>query len=137
MYGSATNLATAEHDGQNAQHLCVKVGTCLKFIDLANIIYVQAAGNYVGITMITGETVHTKESISHIAKRLPDHLFIRIHRSYLVNLAYVKEIRPRQNNYEFTLTCDTCLLTGTTYRKLIHQRFSINHVQASLPPMTA
>lgn len=124
MYDSPTNFVTTAHEVQNAQQLCVKVGTSIKLIEMVNIAYVQAAGNYVGIVMVGGETVHTKETISHIAERLPLRLFVRIHRSCIVNIRCIREIKSRQNNYEFTLNNGTRILSGTTYRKATRERFS-------------
>lgn len=112
----------------NAVHqLSIKIGTHLKLVETPNIVCVQAAGNYVGIVMVTGEVLHTKETISHIVERLPNDLFIRIHRSYVVNIRHIREIRSKQNHYEFTLVNDARLFSGTTYRKSIRKQFSINH----------
>lgn len=126
MYDSLAHSVMIERDDLAARQLCVKVGTCIRFNEMANIVYVQAAGNYVGVVMASGETIHTKETISHIAERLPHHLFVRIHRSYIVNVRYIREIKSRQNNYDFTLSGDIHLLSGTTYRKFVRKQFSIN-----------
>ena len=126
MYDSAAHFTMRARDEPVTHQLSVKVGTCIRFNEMANIVYVQAAGNYVGIVMVGGETVHTKETISHIAERLPHHLFFRIHRSYIVNVRYIREIKSRQNNYDFTLSGDIHLLSGTTYRKFVRKQFSIN-----------
>lgn len=134
LYDNTARVVMTERRNPVIHQLCVKVGTCIRFIEMVNIVYVRAAGNYVGIVMVSGETVHTKATISHIAERLPDHMFVKIHRSYIVNLACIKEIKPRQNNYEFTLSGNIRLLSGTTYRKLIHKRFSVNSERAGKFP---
>lgn len=117
---------TSKKSDQASSYLAVKVGTSIKLLELAQIIYVQAAGNYVGVVIISGQTMHTKETISHIANRLPEHVFIRIHRSLILNREYVREIRSRGKNYEFTLVNGVSLLSGVTYRKQIRGQFFVN-----------
>lgn len=110
---------------QASRYLAVRVGTSIKLLEFAQIIYVQAASNYVGLRIASGQTVHTKETISHIALRLPQTEFVRIRRSFILNRKYVHEIRPRGNNYEFTLANGTRLLSGITYRKHVRDQFLI------------
>lgn len=102
--------------------LPVKVGTDFKMIEINAIVYIRASGNYVGLVMVGGETVHTKETISHIAERLPQPPFLRIRRSLLVNCLYIKGIKSRGHNYEFALLGDVHLLSGTTFRAEIRER---------------
>lgn len=124
MHDLAENYAVTNHNEQTDHQLYVKVGTSIKLVEMANIVCAQAAGNYVGIVMVTGETIHAKETISHIAARMPGDLFVRIHRSYVVNIRYIRELKSRQNNYELTLMNDMRVLSGTTYRKYLRKRFS-------------
>jgi two-component system response regulator LytT len=49
-----------------------------------NIRYVESLGNYIHIHTASGDKILTKENISSIEERLPDH-FLRIHSSILVN----------------------------------------------------
>jgi DNA-binding LytR/AlgR family response regulator len=63
------------------------------FIDLREVISVQAQGNYVKLQRQSASHV-LRESISAIAERLKPYGFTRIHRSMLVNGSYVEEIRP-------------------------------------------
>lgn len=130
-YDNAAHFIMTATEEPAARQLYVKVGTCIKLIQMADIVYVQAAGNYVGIVMVSGETIHTKETIFHVAERLPHHLFVRIHRSYIVNIRYIREIKSQQNNYAITVANDVRILSGTTYRKRIRERFSVGLGRAS------
>jgi two-component system LytT family response regulator len=63
------------------------------FVKTAEIDWVEAAGNYVHLHL--GPTRHLlRETISGLAARLDPSLFARIHRSTIVNLDRVKEMRP-------------------------------------------
>ena len=115
----------ASNSGEAPRYLLVKVGTSVKLLELAQIIYIQAAGNYVGVVIANGQKVHTKETISHIASRLPVSVFVRIHRSLILNRHYILEIQSRRKNYVFTLVNGIRLLSGTTYRKHIRGQFLV------------
>lgn len=54
---------------------------------------VQAEGNYVLLQRDSGSYL-LRESISEMADKLKAYGFIRIHRSMLVNSAFVEEIKP-------------------------------------------
>lgn len=54
-------------------------------ITFSDVLYVESLADYVKIHLIGNNTVQTKEKISALANRLPDH-FIRIHRSFLINV---------------------------------------------------
>jgi LytTr DNA-binding domain len=62
-------------------------------LDLADILAVQAEGNYVSLQHRTNAyLVH--ESLSSLAEKLKPYGFIRIHRSVVVNISAVEEIQP-------------------------------------------
>ena len=67
-------------------------GTIL-LLNLFDIVAVQAEGNYVSLQhQLHHYLVH--ESLSSIADKLKPYGFIRIHRSVVVNISAVEEIRP-------------------------------------------
>lgn len=73
--------------------LAIKSKGRILFIDPTDIVAVQAEGNYVLFVREAGSHM-LRESISVVARELKPYGFIRIHRSVLVNSAYVKEIQP-------------------------------------------
>ena len=62
------------------------------FVDVAELVSVEAHGNYVLLQQKAG-TYLLRETISGIAEKLRAHGFIRIHRSVLVNIAFVDTIQ--------------------------------------------
>jgi DNA-binding LytR/AlgR family response regulator len=73
--------------------IAIKVKRSILFIDVADLIAVEAKGNYVLFLRTSGSHM-LRESISTIEEKLNRHGFVRIHRSVLVNAALVEEIRP-------------------------------------------
>lgn len=63
------------------------------FVDVAELVSVEAQGNYVLLQQKAGSYL-LRETISGIAEKLRSHGFIRIHRSVLVNIAFVETIQP-------------------------------------------
>jgi DNA-binding LytR/AlgR family response regulator len=63
------------------------------FLDLAEIVAVQAEGNYVSLLHPPNPYL-LRESLSSMAKKLKPYGFIRIHRSVVVNISAVEEIQP-------------------------------------------
>lgn len=63
------------------------------FMELADIIAVQAEGNYVSLQRRSNPYL-LRESLSSIAEKLKPYGFVRIHRSVLVNTSLVEEIQP-------------------------------------------
>lgn len=73
--------------------VAIKVKGRILFLKLDDVIVVKAEGNYVSLQRNAGSHL-LRESISVVAERLEPHGFIRIHRSVLVNTAFVEEIMP-------------------------------------------
>ena len=63
------------------------------FLNLDEIDWVEAAANYVRLN-VGKESYFFRETISRVAERLNPNLFIRIHRSTIVNVRKIKELIP-------------------------------------------
>ena len=73
--------------------MLVKSGARLLFIPFDELDYVRAAANYVSLHV--GPEVHdVREKISVLEANLPAARFLRIHRSYIVNLAMLRALYP-------------------------------------------
>jgi two-component system, LytTR family, response regulator len=72
--------------------LVVRDGEKLFFVPVNQITRISAEGNYVRIHTATGFHM-IRETISRIESRLNPEQFMRIHRSEIINIDYIKEIR--------------------------------------------
>jgi DNA-binding LytR/AlgR family response regulator len=72
--------------------MAIKSDGRILFINLSEVIAIQAQGNYVLLQCESGP-FRLRESISQLAARLKHFGFVRIHRSTLVNRSWVEEIR--------------------------------------------
>ena len=76
-----------------ASRIAIKSNGRVIFINPNDVVTVEAEGNYVLLQQRSGSHL-LREAISVMAKKLEVYGFVRIHRSVLVNSAYVEEIRP-------------------------------------------
>jgi len=78
---------------RQAPRIAFKAKGSILFLDLPDILAVQAEGNYVSLQHRPNSyLVH--ESLSSMAEKLKPYGFIRIHRSVVVNISAVEKIQP-------------------------------------------
>ncbi len=84
-----------------------------------DIVYIESLSDYIKITTIKGE-ITSKEKISKLALRLPD-IFIRIHRSFIINTDKIKNISSDK-----VMVDDVHLTIGRSYRKVVKESLNNN-----------
>ena len=90
---AASHVPRLDGVSRQAPRIAFKAKGSILFLDLADILAVQAEGNYVSLRPRTSpHLVH--ESLSSMAEKLKPYGFIRIHRSVVVNISAVEEIQP-------------------------------------------
>jgi DNA-binding LytR/AlgR family response regulator len=78
--------------------IAIKAKGRILFINPGDVVAVQAEGNYVSLQR-ESDSYLLRESISRVAEKLKPYGFIRIHRSALVNISFVVEIRYSTGKY--------------------------------------
>jgi two-component system LytT family response regulator len=81
---------------QRASRLALKVDGRTVFVNAQDVDYVEAAGNYVSI-QAGSEAYLVRERLSQMEATLDPEMFVRIHRSTIVNVTRVKEMAPLFN----------------------------------------
>jgi two-component system LytT family response regulator len=90
-----------------------------RFVDLADVLWIQGAENYVQLhTATTQHLVHA--TIHSMLERLDPAVFVRIHRSAIVNVRHVVQIETaEQGDYVLTLDNGICIQSSRTYNEII------------------
>ena len=96
--GDAANLIRALQQFEaiakrQGPRIAFKAKGRILFVDLAEIVAVQAEGNYVSLRHRPHPYL-LRESLSSMAEKLKPYGFIRIHRSVVVNISAVEKIQP-------------------------------------------
>lgn len=78
---------------RQALRIAFKAKDKVLFLDVAEIVAVQAEGNYISLRHRTN-TYLVRESLSSMAEKLKPYGFVRIARSVVVNISAVEEIHP-------------------------------------------
>ena len=79
---------------RKTERLTVKTDGRVVFLRTEEIVWVEAADNYVVIHQASGERVMVRETLSALEERLGTSAFTRVNRSAIVNLDQVKELTP-------------------------------------------
>ena len=83
--------------GEKLEKLMVQGVDSYRIIDVEDIIYIETESRV--CHLYTAKEVYTaNQSLNYYEKRLAGHKFFRIHKSFLVNLRYMKELIPYYNN---------------------------------------
>jgi two-component system LytT family response regulator len=100
--GTSTRVS---HSPDAATRIVFKSRGRILFLPVADIRWVGAEENYV--RLCTGAETHLlRETISHLEARLDPQAFLRVHRSFIVNLNYVKEVRAEQDGESVVMMTD-------------------------------
>jgi two-component system, LytTR family, response regulator len=86
-------IAAARPPGQFAERIVVKDGTRVTLIPCAKLDYAESQDEYVALAS-EGKKHLKQQTIASLEASLDPKLFVRIHRSYLVNLERVVRIEP-------------------------------------------
>jgi hypothetical protein len=130
MVGDRTNTPSA--DGAPAQpqmeagegRICIKCKGRIVFLGLDEIRWIEAAGNHLNLHT-DGATYVTRDTMAEFATRLDADRFVRIHRSIIVNIHCIRELRPW-----YTGECVLTLRDGKELTLSRRYRSALNQITA-------
>ena len=112
-------FSTASNNPIQSGRIVVKTAGVIKIIPVADVNYLEADDDYVKINTIDGNFQKNK-TMSFFEQTLDPIQFIRIHRSYIINLAQVTKIELKEkDSYVVLLKSDIWLpISKSGYVKL-------------------
>jgi len=104
---------------EKLERIVVKTGQKLNVITIPEIVYFQAEGDYVRIVADTGRFLK-ENTIKFFQARLPETEFVRVHRSYLVNISKILriELYGKQNHQLSLNNGDKLKISASGYKRL-------------------
>jgi two-component system, LytTR family, response regulator len=114
-------LRDLKPDARSLDRLVIKSGGRVFFLKSEEIDWIEAAGNY--LRLHVGQQSHLlRETMSAMEARLDPRLFLRIHRSVIVNVERIKELHPLfHGEYTVTLRDGTRLTLSRSYRDRLQE----------------
>lgn len=105
--------------------LVAKVGWRMRFLQVEDIDYLTAEGNYVAVHV--GKQSHlTRETMAALEEKLDPKQFLRAHRSLIVRLDRIEEVEPLPpGEYVFILRDGTRLTSGRSYRAQVQRALEL------------
>jgi two-component system, LytTR family, response regulator len=114
-------LAEAKTGPQADRRLVIKTAGRVVLVDMDEIDWLGAAGNYVELKTSSGCYL-IREGIGRLSERLDPGQFVRIHRSVIVNLRKIKELQPcNRGEYMVVLKDGKQLSCSRGYRARLQQ----------------
>ncbi len=102
-----------------SRRLMLKHKDGLSFLKLEDILLIQREERSTVIYTVNEEKFVTTDTLSELDERLPDDMFFRSHKSYIVNLAHIESISP-YGRWTYVIK-----LAGTRLDALItHERYA-------------
>jgi two-component system LytT family response regulator len=114
-------LQTLTAPPKTLTRIAVRSAGKTRFVDLEDVLWIQAAENYVQLhTATSRHLVHA--TIQSMLDRLDPAVFARIHRSAIVNVRHVRQIESAgQGDYVLTLDNGYCIESSRTYSEVIRR----------------
>ncbi len=90
-------LETAAQSPSQSNRIVVKNGSKIKIIPVHDVFYLEAADDYVKVHTAEGYFLKNK-TMSHFEQSLDKGLFVRSHRSYILNIQQITRIDPYEKD---------------------------------------
>ena len=92
-----------------ADRVVLKTGSDLNFIKTADIIWIEAQADFVKVHTSTAVQL-VRETLQNLEQRVDPAKFLRIHRSFIVNLDHVRKVTPQRTR---DAQCGACVECST------------------------
>ena len=119
--GNLENIVIDPESSNKLDKLVVKDSGKVHFLDLKAVVWIEAFDYYVKIH-IADHFYTVRESMKKLEQRLPADKFIRIHKSTIINLAFIKTVERMENgDYQVILTTSSNHKVSRTYKDSVKE----------------
>jgi two-component system LytT family response regulator len=107
------------------RRIAIRTQTGVSVLNVSSIIYCKGEGRYTYIYLNNNKHIVVAKLLKDIEQVLPLDVFYRIHKSYLINLDYVKELNVLKGK-TITLKDDTKLTLACRRQPMFYKRLLSN-----------
>lgn len=73
------------------QKVALPTSKGLLFVNIKDILYCNSEGSYTNIFLANSKKFTIAKNLKEISEKLPSNIFLRIHRSHIINIEHVEE----------------------------------------------
>lgn len=84
-----SSVVESSGNGQSNDYISIKADYKVTMVRYADIIYIESVGEYVRLHLTNAPAITTLFRLKNMESALPSDKFMRVHRSYIVNLGHV------------------------------------------------
>ena len=95
-FQTAINKVVRRQQQELQPTITVKVGYKTVVLPLSDIIYLAAMDNYVRLHLTNGQKLVTQTTLSTLAAQLPESLFVRVHKSFIISRQQIESYSRQQ-----------------------------------------
>jgi two-component system LytT family response regulator len=104
------------------QRILIRTAGRVSFIDVGSISHIAAEDKYVRL-FLEGRTLLYRGTIQALGEQLDPSVFVRVHRSHLVNIRFIRELAVLSHgDFEIVLLDGSRAPLGRTYRETLFNR---------------
>ena len=116
--------SSVDESAQIAGKIPIQKNQKTYFVDMSDVVSISADGHYTNVRSVDGEACFCNYSLSRVEKELDPLVFLRVHRSHIVNISHIESFERRH---------DKGLLTVPGFDTPIPvSRSNINKIQIAL-----
>ena len=111
-------------DARVKERLAIRCERRIVIVPIASIVRLEASDNHV--IVCADRPYRHPETLTDLCARLPAGTALRVHRSHAVNVAAVRELKPRHHGeYELLLRDGSVVMSGRHFRTQIEAAFGL------------
>jgi two-component system LytT family response regulator len=122
MLSANSEVSSAQNTARPWDRLVVKSGGTTRFIRVADIDWIEAAGVYANLH-VAGKELLYRAALNDLAERLDPRRFVRVHRSAIVNIESILHLEPiSHGEFDVVLKNGSRTRVSRTYRAQLETR---------------
>ena len=117
-------LKTINKQNSAPEHIAIESNKNIKILNVAKITYLEASGSSSSIYLEDETMLKVSKNLGFYEKLLDSKYFLRVHRSYIINIAYLENI-TRDSGGQYCVLKENCIIPISnrkfpSLKKLLH-----------------
>jgi two-component system LytT family response regulator len=109
---------------EKTDRVVVKTGSKVKVIPVSELVYLEAQDDYVMLYTEEGKYLK-QQTMKYYEDQLDSKQFVRVHRSYIINIDYIAQIEPyEKDSYRIALKNKAVVPVSRSGYKRLKERFN-------------